>query len=165
MKKLFHELGLHGVLIISLVALLLPAAGIATLDALDIYDIDGSSRTAHSAGTRAHTGPAQATPAWLDPLNFVAPTFDGHVVTLQVAIDAPDKAARRALSADKAQLILLLKLQVGTMLASDLKRPEGIERLTNRMLNALRDYVGDDADDEVIQVRQVAIGNLVVRRP
>jgi hypothetical protein len=98
-------------------------------------------------------------------LNFVAPTFDGHVVTLQVAIDAPDKAARHALSADKAQLILLLKLQVGTMVASDLKRPEGIERLTSRMLNALRDHVGDDADDEVIQVRQVAIGNLVVRRP
>jgi hypothetical protein len=33
------------------------------------------------------------------------------------------------------------------------------------MLNALRDYTGDDANDELVQVRQVAIGNLVVRRP
>jgi len=162
MKKLFRDLGWHGLLVVGVAALLLPAAGIATLDTLDLYDLSGSGSAARAKAPGLTLEPA---PAWLDPLNFVAQTVDGHVVTLEVAIDAPDKTTRRALASDTAQLMLLLKLQVGTMPATELKGPGGIERLTTRMLNALRDYMGDDADDQLVQVRRVAIGNLLVRRP
>lgn len=162
MKKLFRDLGWHGLLVVGMAALLLPAAGIATLDALDLYDLSGGGSAPRAKAPDLTPEPA---PAWLDPLNFVAQTVDGHVVTLEVAIDAPDKTTRRALASDTAQLMLLLKLQVGTMPATELKGPGGIERLATRMLNALRDYMGDDADDQLVQVRRVAIGNLVVRRP
>ena len=162
MKKLFRDLGWHGLLVVGATVVLLPAAGIATLDALDLFDLTDTGPTPRAKAKDLALAPA---PAWLDPLSFVAQTVDGHVVALEVAIDAPDKATRRTLAADTAQLMLLLKLQVGTMLAAELKRPGGIERLTTRMLNALRDHMGDEADDELVLVRQVAIGNLVVRRP
>lgn len=163
MKKLFHDLGLHGMLILGLCALLLPAAGVATLDALDLYDIDGSS--ARRASTRLRSRAAGPAPVWTEPMNFVAQSADGQVVTLQVSIDAPDSGMRRTIGAEIAQLTILLKLQVGTMMASELRRPDGIERLSRRMLNALRDHLGDDGDDQIVRVRQVAIGNLVVRKP
>lgn len=163
MKKFFHDLGLHGVLILGLCALLLPAVGVATLDALDLYDIDGSSaRHASKAPSARAPGPA---PMWIEPLNFVAQSGDGQLVTLQVSIDAPDASTRRTIATETGQLTILLKLQVGTMMASELRSPDGIERLSRRMLNALRDHLGDDSDDEIVQVRQVAIGNLVVRKP
>ena len=163
MKKLIRDLSWHGLLVLGLAALLLPAAGIATLDALDLYDLGSGDSTPRAKASRLARQEPPAT--WLDPLNFVAQTVDGHVVTLEVAIDAPDKTTRRMLAADTAQLTLLLKLQVGSMPSAELKRPGGIERLSSRMLNALRDYAGDDADDPLVQVRRVAIGNLVVRRP
>lgn len=163
MKKFFRELGMHGVLILGLCALLLPAAGVATLDALDLYDFDGNSaRSASKAARTRAPGPAAM---WIEPLNFVAQSGDGQLVTLQVSIDAPDAATRRTIASETGQMTILLKLQVGTMLASELRSPAGIERLAKRMLNALRDHLGDDSDDDIVQVRQVAIGNLVVRKP
>jgi flagellar basal body-associated protein FliL len=151
------------VLILGLCALLLPAAGVATLDALDLYDFDGSPARHGSKGLRARPpGPA---PEWIEPLNFVAQSGDGQLVSLQVSIDAPDSSTRRTIAAETAQLTILLKLQVGTMMAAQLRSPDGIARLSKRMLNALRDHLGDDSEDEIVQVRQVAIGNLVVRKP
>jgi hypothetical protein len=156
MKKVIHEIGTSGLLTVCLAALLLPVGGLIALEALGVFDAD-----ARVASSSRHAGPP---PAWTSPLNFMAQTGDGFPVTLEVAIDAPDGATRRALSADAAQLTLLLKLQVGSMHSSELKAPGGIEELSERMLAAVRRRVGDGAGDEP-GIRQVAIGNLVVRSP
>jgi hypothetical protein len=155
MKTTIRELGLAGVLAVCAAVLLLPVGGLMALDAFGIFDLGGT-------GVSRGRGQGDAPPAWMNTLNFVAPTSDGHPVTLEVSIDAPDRATMRALSADTAQLTVLLKLQVGSMPSRELKAPGGIQRLSERMLGALRERVGDD-DGRL--VRQVAIGNLVVRTP
>ncbi len=157
MKKVMRELGGTGLLIVCAAALLLPVGGLMALDAMGVFDVAASS----ASGPR-RAGPP---PAWTSPLNFTAQTGDGFPVTLEVAIDAPDGATLHELSTDTAQLTLLLKLQVGSMQSSELKGPGGIERLRERMLEAVRNRMGGEDDDDDVLVRQVAIGNLIVRTP
>jgi hypothetical protein len=154
MKSLFTDLGPGGALSVLAAVVLLPVGGLMAADAIGMFEAEGPERWgAHLEGPP---------PAWTNELKFTAQTSDGHPVMLEVAIDAPDRATLRELSADTAQLTLLLKLQVGRMLSRELKSPDGIDELRYRMLEAVRDRVGDDQD---ALVRQVAIGNLIVKTP
>lgn len=101
-------------------------------------------------------------PMWVNPGTIRATTTDGQPVRSKVAIDMAESFAKSSVERRLHQVGLLLQTSLASKSRQELAGREGLEDLSEDMLERLNDYLGKE---DIPPARHVAIQELLIGSP